>query len=158
MAGSVQQAGERTATELNYTASGQNARVNSFVDAINRKVIIPLLEKTAATYANFMMGTSKISTISEGKPVVLEITPDVREGNFIYKYSDRKTSLARENKYREIQKTISEFSKIQSVAQKINWQECFKYALLSLGVENTSKFLIDDTQISGGVQNEVQTP
>ena len=158
MAGSVQQAGERTATELNYTASGQTARLNSFVDAINRKVIIPLLEKTATTYANFMMGTSKISTISEGKPVVLEITPDVREGNFIYKYSDRKTSLARENKYREIQKTISEFSKIQSVAQKINWQECFKYALLSLGVENTSKFLIDDTQISGGVQNEVQTP
>ena len=159
MAGSVQQAGERTATELNYTASGQNARLNWFIDAINRKVIMPLLEKTAATYANFMMGTQKISSQKEGKSVTFEITPDVREGNFIYKYSDRKTSLARENKYREIQKTISEFSKIQSVAQKINWQECFKYALLSLGVENTSKFFInDDTQTTKGVQNEVQTP
>ena len=176
MAGSVQEAGERTATELNYSATGQSARLNWFIDSINRKIIIPLLEKTAATNANFMMGNSKISTIKEGEPITVEITPDVREGNFIYKYSDRKSTFAKNSKFKEIQKTISEFSKIPEIAQKINWQECFKYTLATLGVENTSKFLLTQEQIAQknaqnssqkaktqqnvleGKKNEIQTP
>ena len=176
MAGSVQQAGERTATELNYTANGQGARLNWLIDSINRKIIMPLLEKTAHTNANFMMGESKISTEIEGKAVTVEITPDVREGNFIYKYSDRKSSLAKNSKFKEVQKTISEFSKIPDIAQKINWEECFKYTLATLGVENTSKFLLTQEQIAQknaqnssqkakaqqnvleGKKNEIQTP
>ncbi len=176
MAGSIQEAGERTATELNYTASGQNARLNWLIDSINRKVIMPLLEKTALTNANFMIGESKISTEVEGKPVTVDITPDIREGSFIYKYSDRKTSIAKNTKFKEIQKTISEFSKIPDIAQKINWEECFKYTLATLGVENTSKFLLAEgqtaqknAQISSqtantqqnvleGKKNEIQTP
>ena len=104
MAGSIHESAERTATELNYTANGQNARLNWFIDSINRKIIMPLLEKTALTTANFMIGESKISTQIEGKPVTLEITPEVREGNFIYKYSDRKTTIARDSKFKEIQR------------------------------------------------------
>ena len=137
---------------------------------------MPLLEKTAATNANFMMGNSKISTIKEGEPITVEITPDVREGNFIYKYSDRKSTFAKNSKFKEIQKTISEFSKIPEIAQKINWQECFKYTLATLGVENTSKFLLTQEQIAQknaqnssqkaktqqnvleGKKNEIQTP
>lgn len=175
MAGSINESAERTATELNYTANGQNARLNWFIDSINRKIIMPLLEKTALTTANFMIGESKISTQIEGKPVTLEITPEVREGNFIYKYSDRKTTIARDSKFKEIQRTISEFSKIPDIAQKINWQECFKYTLATLGVENTSKFLLTQEEIAQknaqnssqttkpanvteGAKNEIQTP
>ena len=175
MAGSINESSERTATELNYTANGQNARLNWFIDSINRKIIMPLLEKTALTTANFMIGESKISTQIEGKPVTLEITPEVREGNFIYKYSDRKTTIARDSKFKEIQRTISEFSKIPDIAQKINWQECFKYTLATLGVENTSKFLLTQEEIAQknaqnssqttkpanvteGAKNEIQTP
>ena len=175
MAGSINESSERTATELNYTANGQNARLNWFIDSINRKIIMPLLEKTALTTANFMIGESKISTQIEGKPVTLEITPEVREGNFIYKYSDRKTTIARDSKFKEIQRTISEFSKIPDIAQKINWQECFKYTLATLGVENTSKFLLTQEEIAQknaqnssqttkpanvteGTKNEIQTP
>ena len=175
MAGSINESTERTATELNYTANGQNARLNWFIDSINRKIIMPLLEKTALTTANFMIGESKISTQIEGKPVTLEITPEVREGNFIYKYSDRKTTIARDSKFKEIQRTISEFSKIPDIAQKINWQECFKYTLATLGVENTSKFLLTQEEIAQknaqnssqttkpanvteGAKNEIQTP
>ena len=122
-----------------------------------------------------MIGESKISTQIEGKPVTLEITPEVREGNFIYKYSDRKTTIARDSKFKEIQRTISEFSKIPDIAQKINWQECFKYTLATLGVENTSKFLLTQEEIAQknaqnssqttkpanvteGAKNEIQTP
>ncbi len=176
MAGSIQEAGERTATELNYTANGQSARLNWFIDSINRKIIMPLLEKTALTNANFMIGESKISTEVEGKSVIVDITPDVREGNFVYKYSDRKTTIAKNSKFKEVQKTISEFSKIPDIAQKINWEECFKYTLATLGVENTSKFLLTQEQIAQknaqnssqkaktqqnvleGKKNEIQTP
>ena len=174
MAGSIQEAGERTATELNYSANGQSARLNWFIDAINRKIIMPLLEKTALTNANFMINNTKISAEIEGKSVTIEITPDVREGNFIYKYSDRKTSISKNSKFKEIQKTISEFSKISSIAEKINWEECFKYTLATLGVENTSKFLLTQEQIAQknaqsssqttkptnvteGAKNEIQT-
>lgn len=176
MAGSINASTERTATELNYTANGQNARLNRFIDSINRKIIMPLLEKTALTSANFTIGESKISTLIEGRPVTVEITPDVREGNFVYKYSDRKTTMAKDTKFKEIQRTISEFSKVPGIAQKINWEECFKYTLATLGVENTSKFLLDERQIAQenfkntsrstnniqntpqGGKNEIQTP
>ena len=164
MAGQLQPL-ERSATEINYSANGQSARLNWLVDSINRKIIIPLLEKTALTNANFMLENTKISTEVEGKPVTIEITPDVREGNFIYRYSDRKTTLAKNNKFKEIEKTISEFAKVSSLAEKINWEECFKYALSSLGVENTSKFLLNNNDVKtaqnsslGGNENEIQTP
>ena len=118
MAGQLQSA-ERSATEINYTANGQSARLNWLIDSINRKVIMPLLEKTASTNANFTIENSKLTTEVEGKPVTVEITPEVREGNFIYRYSDRKTTMAKNNKVREVQKTISEFAKIPDLAQKI---------------------------------------
>lgn len=159
MAGEIQSAGERTATELNYTAGGQNVRLNSLIDSINRKIILPLLEKTAQTNANFMIGNSKISTQFEGKSTTIEITPDVREGNFIYRYSDRKNTILKDARVKEIQRTISEFSKIPELASKINWEECFKYALVNLGVENTSKFLLENSENTQKekTENEIQT-
>ena len=163
MAGDLH-ASERSATEINYTANGQSVRLNWFIDAINRKVVIPLLEKTAATNANFMIGNAKLTAEVEGRPVTVEITPEVREGNFIYRYSDRKTAIVKNTRVKEVQKTISEFSKIPDLAQKINWEECFKYSLASLGVENTSKFLLKENEIKPqntvkeGKKDEVQTP
>ena len=139
-------------------------RHNWCKDAFNRKVVIPLLEKTAATNANFMIGNAKRTAEVEGRPVTVEITPEVREGNFIYRYSDRKTAIVKNTRVKEVQKTISEFSKIPDLAQKINWEECFKYSLASLGVENTSKFLLKENEIKPqntvkeGKKDEVQTP
>ena len=66
---------------------------------------------------------------------------------------------------KEIERTISEFAKVGSIAEKINWEECFKYALSSLGVENTSKFLLNNNDVKtaqnsslGGNKNEIQAP
>lgn len=156
----------RTATEVSLSATGQNTRLNWFLDSINRKVIIPLIEKIAATYANFTIGKNSLVTEIEGKRVCVEITPEVREGNFIYRYSDRKSSSQRVLRQKEIENVISQFAKIESIAQKINWEECFKYSLCALGVENTSKFLKDEAKIQAQnenlaqaeAQNEIQTP
>ena len=46
MAGNLQVA-NRTATEVNYSINGQEARLNMLLEAVNRKVIVPMVEKTA---------------------------------------------------------------------------------------------------------------
>lgn len=156
MSGQINQQG-RTATELNYSANGQSARLNWFIDSINRKIIIPLLEKVAQTNANFLIGETRLTTEVKGESVTIEITPDIKEGNYVYRYSDRKANATRNSKQREVERAISEFAKIPSLADKINWDECFKYALSGLGVENTEKFLQNNTslEVKG---NEIQTP
>ncbi len=157
MAGQVSSHANKTATEINYSAGGQNARLNWFIDAINRKIIIPLVEKTATTNANFQLVNEKLSTQVDGKMVTIEINSDIREGNFIYRYSDRKSALSKNQRHKEIERTISEFAKVPELKNKINFEECFKLSLANLGVENTSKFLRENTA-GAGVEDEVQTP
>ena len=36
---------DRTATEINYSVNGQEARLNMILESINRKVIVPMVEK-----------------------------------------------------------------------------------------------------------------
>ena len=47
------QSAERTATELNYSVSGQEARLNMILESINRKIIVPMVEKTAEIISYF---------------------------------------------------------------------------------------------------------
>lgn len=154
MAGQVKQQA-RTATEINASTSGQNARLNRFIDIINRRIIIPLIEKIALTNSNFTIGNTNLTTQIEGKTVTLEITPEIREANFIYRYSDKKAGTDRILRQKEIENTISQFAKIPELSNKINWEECFKHALSNLGVENTAKFI--KTQIDSEAKNEIHT-
>ena len=55
MAGNLQ-AAQRTATELNYSVDGQEARLNMILESINRKVIVPMVEKTAEIISKFQIG------------------------------------------------------------------------------------------------------
>ncbi len=59
MAGNIQSA-ERTATEINYSVNGQEARLNMMLDAVYRKIIIPMVEKTAEIISNFKLGEELI--------------------------------------------------------------------------------------------------
>ena len=158
LAGEVKQQ-KRSATEVSISANSQNVRLNWFIDAINSKIIIPLIEKIAMTNANFTIGKTSLVTEIKGERCCIEITPEVREGNFLYRYSDRKASGERILKQKEVENVISQFAKIPSIAEKINWEECFKYTLSTLGVENTSKFLLKNTPNLNEkeVKNEVQT-
>ena len=72
------------------------------------------------------------------------IDDSIKSGDFKYKYSDRKASIERKYKYKEIAESIVSFSKIPEFSRKINWKECFKYTLSQLGVENVTKFLSDE--------------
>lgn len=135
----------RTATELNYTINGQTARLNMLLDAVNRKIIIPMVEKTAELIANFKLGREMISINDRGRTIFIEIDDSIRNGNYVYRYGDRKASMERKSKLNEIFNIVKSFADIPIVANQINWIECFKFALEQYGVENANNFLLGES-------------
>lgn len=141
MAGNLQ-SDARTATELNYSVDGQTTRLNMLLDAVNRKVIIPMVEKTAELIANFKIGREVISINDHGRIVFIEIDDGIRNGNYIYRYGDRKATMDRKLRTKELFDVVKSFADVPVVANRVNWLECFKYALEQYGIENANNFLL----------------
>ena len=142
MAGSLQSR-ERTATELNYSVNGQEARLNMILDSINRKIIVPMVEKTAEIIANFKLGREVIGLTEHGKVMFLEIDDNIRNGNYIYRYGDRKATFERRLRFKELFEVVRSFANIPTVSSQVDWLECFKFALEQYGIENSNNFLIN---------------
>lgn len=142
MSGNLQSE-NRTATELNYSVNGQTARLNMLLDAVNRKVIIPMVEKTAELIANFKIGREIIGINNHGQTMFIEIDDSIRNGNYVYRYGDRKATLDRKNNMNDIFNIVKAFAEVPAVANQINWLECFKFALEQYGIENANNFLLD---------------
>ena len=143
MAGNIQSA-ERTATELNYSVSGQEARLNMILDSINRKIIVPMVEKTAEIISYFKLGRELIGVNDRGKTHFLEIDDDVRNANYIYRYGDRKATFERKLRLKELFEVVKSFAQVPEVEEKIDWLECFKFALEQYGIENANNFLLSE--------------
>lgn len=143
MAGNLQSA-ERTATELNYSVGGQEARLNMILDSINRKIIVPMVEKTAEIISNFKFGKELICVNDRGKTSFMEIDDNVRNGNYIYRYGDRRASFERKMRLKELFEVVQSFAQVPEIEQKIDWLECFKFALEQYGIENANNFLISE--------------
>ena len=143
MAGNLQTT-ERTATELNYSVSGQEARLNMMLDSINRKIIIPMVQKTAEIIANFKLGNELIRIDNHGKYEFETVDDNVRTANYIYRYGDRKASFERKSRLKEMFEVVQAFAQVPDVAEQIDWIECFKFALEQYGIENSSNFLLQD--------------
>lgn len=101
MAGNLQNEA-RTATELTYSVTGQTARLNMILEAINRKLIVPMIEKTAEIIANFKFGKEIIHINEHGIQKFIEIDDEVRRANYIYRYGDRKATLERKTRSKEL--------------------------------------------------------
>ena len=145
MAGNIQSQ-ERTATEINFSVTGQEARLNMILEAINRKVIVPMVEKTAELISNFKIGKESILVMDKGQTQFVDIDDSVRNSNYIYRYGDRKATFERKSKFKELFDVIKSFVQTPEIAQRINWIECFKFALEQYGVENANNFLSENTQ------------
>lgn len=143
MSGNIQSV-QRTATELNYSVSGQEARLNMILDSINRKIIVPMVEKTAEIISYFKLGKELIGVNDRGKTSFLEIDDDVRNANYVYRYGDRKASFERKLRLKELFEVVKSFAQVPEVEEKIDWLECFRFALEQYGVENANNFLLND--------------
>jgi hypothetical protein len=144
MAGNIQTV-ERTATELNYSASGQEARLNMLLESINRKVIVPMVEKTAEIISNFKLGSESVLAKDRGRVFLIEIDDKVRNADYIYHYGDRKATFERKVKMKELFDLMQSFIKIDAVKERIDWLECFKFAMEQYGIENANNFLSEDS-------------
>ena len=143
MEGNLQQAG-RTATEINYSVNGQEARLNMLLESINRKVIVPMVEKTAEIISNFKLGKESILANDRGKIFFIEVDDKIRNANYVYRYGDRKATFERKARLKELFDAIQSFTKIDVVSKRINWLECFKFVLEQYGVENANNFLTEE--------------
>lgn len=143
MSGNIQSV-QRTATELNYSVSGQEARLNMILDSINRKIIVPMVEKTAEIISYFKLGKELIGVNDRGKTSFLEIDDDVRNANYVYRYGDRKASFERKLRLKELFEVVKSFAQLPEVEEKIDWLECFRFALEQYGIENANNFLLND--------------
>lgn len=154
MAGNLSASG-RTATEINYSASGQSARLNMFIDAISRKIIIPMVEKTAQTLANFKLGNEEIAIKSGGSVRFITVSPEVRANDYIYCYGDRRATLERKYRFKELFDIVSQFAQNGDFVKNINMIECFKLALEQYGIENPTKFLTLDDKNTTPENNQI---
>lgn len=143
MAGNVQTL-DRTATEINYSVNGQEARLNMLLESINRKIIVPMVEKTAELISNFKLGKENILINDRGKTSFIEIDDDIRNSSYVYRYGDRKATFERKAKLKELFEVVQSFAQIDVVAKRIDWLECFKFALEQYGVENSNNFLTEE--------------
>ncbi len=156
MAGDIQPV-NRTATELNYSANGQEVRLNMMLDAINRKVIIPMVEKTAEIIANFKLGRELIAVNDHGNTGFLEIDDKIRNANYIYRYGDRKATFERKTRIKELFEVLKNLAELPNVKESVNWLECFKFALEQYGIENANNFLTDTKNNTPNPSTEEQT-
>ena len=140
MAGNISSA-QRSATEINYSANGQEARLNMILESINRKVIVPMVEKTAQLISYFKIGSESIMVNDHGRTDFVDIDDEIRNSNYVYRYGDRKASFERKSKFKEMFDVMTNFVQVDEVAQRINWIECFKFALEQYGIENSNNFL-----------------
>ena len=143
MAGNLQ-GSERTATELNYSVGGQEARLNMILESINRKVIIPMVEKTAEIISNFRLGKESVLANDRGKVFLVEVDDKVRNADYIYRYGDRKASFERKVRMKELFEVVQSFLQIDVVKNRIDWLECFKFVMEQYGVENANNFLTEN--------------
>lgn len=143
MAGNVQTL-DRTATEINYSVNGQEARLNMLLESINRKVIVPMVEKTAELISNFKLGKENILINDRGKTSFIEVDDDIRNSSYVYRYGDRKATFERKSKLKELFEVVQSFAQVDVVAKRIDWLECFKFALEQYGVENSNNFLTEE--------------
>lgn len=114
------------------------------LNAINRKIIVPMVEKTAEIIACFKLGKELIGSNDRGKSKFIEIDDDVRNAHYIYRYGDRKATFERKARLKELFEVVQAFAKCPEVEEKIDWLECFKFALEQYGIENANNFLLSD--------------
>jgi hypothetical protein len=132
---------KRTATEIAYTAGGQSTRLLMAIDSINQKLVLPMIEKVADLIANFRFGSESVFVRVNGKLLSVEVGDTLRQADYKYTYGDRRATQDRKLRFKELFDVINGFARIQEVSERVDWVECFKYALEQYGIENSGQFL-----------------
>lgn len=157
MSGELRENSAKTATEFSYSVSSQAVRLNMLIDAISRKLIIPMVQKVAEITSNFKFGNETLPFCEKGHVRFIEINDNSRCAcDFMYRYGDRKAILDRKSRFTQLFNLIGTFAKMPNFANQIDWVKCFKFTLEQFGVENPDSFLVSQENVAGNAFANVQ--
>ncbi len=140
MAG-IQDETNRTATESGILINGQQVRLMMNVDEI-QDFILDLTEKTAELKANYMFDNESLPQISDdGQYKELTVTPDIRQGNYKYDYTDKRSFF---EKQQEADKFLMGIKQFAEMGIPVNGEEAFKYYLENQEIKNVDRFITID--------------
>ena len=138
-----------TATEISTKVEGQLTRLKMLLDIINQYLILDNVKKVAKLKANFTFGSETIFINNENNPENVEITDEVRQGDYRYTYADRSATSERFNYADMVGQAVQMFVK---AGLHININEFFEWYMEQKGVENPERFIMDIATISPEVQ------
>lgn len=137
LAGALAPAG-RTATELQLTTAGGSVRINNMTDKIKNNFNIPLIERIVDLKANTELEAREVAITGENNErYIVEIKPEVNQGDYKYTYMDNKTATQRQANMQSFIQFAQMF--LQAVPNDVNISELFKLGASQFSIENVDK-------------------
>ncbi|MBR1649420.1 MAG: hypothetical protein IJ689_07495 [Alphaproteobacteria bacterium] len=133
---------DATATEIRIKVQGQTTRLAKTLDAIKQNGIVPMVVKVAELDANMKFGDEIIYNASEG---LTTIGDAIRQGKYIYRYTDNSGIARKMLKNQELVKILSNVWNDPQV--RLNKKEIVKEALLNADFENPEQYFLPDTEV-----------
>lgn len=144
----------KTATEITTKTNGQMTRLQMFLDTISQYFIIPDVKNVAKLCANFKSGIEQLFLNKDNKKQILNITDEVRQGDYKYTYSDRMSTVEKVTKADDTIMAIQQFAQ----AIPLNFKEIFTWFMEQKGVENPERFLQQEMLPDMTQQQQTQVP
>lgn len=144
----------KTATEITTKTNGQMTRLQMFLDTISQYFIIPDVKNVAKLCANFKSGIEQLFLNKDNKKQILNITDEVRQGDYKYTYSDRMSTVEKVTKADDTIMAIQQFAQ----AIPLNFKEIFTWFMEQKGVENPERFLQQEMLPDMTQQPQTQVP
>ncbi|MDD3593028.1 MAG: hypothetical protein PHX18_00200 [Candidatus Gastranaerophilales bacterium] len=136
---------QRSATEVQFSAGGQNARLAMIIDCINQDLVIPIVEKSADLIANLVFEDENIFVQIDNSKQTLAINQNVRNGEYKYIYGDRNAIQVRKFKAKEMFDACANLFKIfPELKNTVNANEVMKFLLEQYGFDNFERFKVNE--------------
>lgn len=140
--------GSVKATDLQLAKQGQDIRTQQTLDSIY-KFTIKNIEAVAQILALFKSGVEVFKVKNKNVEEMIAITDIIRQGQYEYRYEDRNALMNRHAKLEQAIQLIEKLSNVPEMAQKFDYEECFKTGMASIEYDNPEKFLKTATTIDG---------
>lgn len=140
--------GSVKATDLQLAKQGQDIRTQQTLDSIY-KFTIKNIEAVAQILALFKSGVEVFKVKNKNVEEMIAITDIIRQGQYEYRYEDRNALMNRHAKLEQAIQLIEKLSNVPEMAQKFDYEECFKTGMASIEYDNPEKFLKTATTIEG---------
>ena len=94
--------GARTASESTYIYSGQTTRLSREAYLFSHNVVVPIIWAIFKLKKEYEGGNSTVPVIRDGTREFMEVTEEVRNGNYVFMIGNAQTSVEREQSVQKL--------------------------------------------------------